>query len=113
MVKLVAEHIDLLIGRRIQNKRKELGYSADKLSEHIGISQQQLSRYERGTNKINVSHLIKISTFLNTPISWFFEDCFYPKNNIEITKWDQYWQSLSEDQKKAFVEFSEKIKGNS
>ncbi len=39
------------------------------------MSQPQLSKYERGMNKINVAHLVAIATFLKTPISYFFADC--------------------------------------
>ncbi|AGO15523.1 helix-turn-helix transcriptional regulator [Glaesserella parasuis] len=63
MAQLPAEMTDKLIGQRIQQKRKEFGYSAEKLSECINLSQQQLSRYERGASKINVNHLIDIAIF--------------------------------------------------
>lgn len=49
--------------------------TAQQLAERVDISQQQLSRYERGTNKINLSHLVNIAVGLNTPVSWFFIDC--------------------------------------
>ena len=52
MSKLSVTETDRFIGKRIQQKRKELGFSAAELSEQIGIAQQQLSRYERGENKI-------------------------------------------------------------
>lgn len=76
MAKFVPSDIDRLIGQRIQKRRKELGYTAEKLSEYVDISQPQFSRYERGTNKINVAHLVAIATFLkhqsaiSSPIVW-------------------------------------------
>ena len=70
MSKLSVTETDRFIGKRIQQKRKELGFSAAELSEQIGIS-----RYERGENKINVAHLVGIATALNTEIGWFFIDC--------------------------------------
>ncbi|MBD2799314.1 helix-turn-helix transcriptional regulator [Xenorhabdus sp. M] len=70
------EEANLLVGQRIQAKRKELGMTATALAKKIGISQQQLSRYERGINRINLTHLVDISKLLNTDISWFFQDCF-------------------------------------
>lgn len=102
MVQLMSAPVDKLIGQRIQVKRRELGYSAEKLAEYVGISQQQLSRYERGTNKINVAHLVNIASFLNTPISWFFQDCSLDSTQSEA---DQHWIALSEEQKQAFVAF--------
>jgi transcriptional regulator with XRE-family HTH domain len=71
MAKLTSDTADKKVGQRIQMRRKELGMTAQQLSEQVDISQQQLSRYERGTNKINVSHLVNIAAGLNTPISWF------------------------------------------
>lgn len=72
MSKLSVTEVDRLIGKRIQQRRKELGLTASILSEQIGIAQQQLSRYERGDNKINVSHLVEIAVALDTEIGWFF-----------------------------------------
>ncbi|CDL84771.1 helix-turn-helix domain-containing protein [Xenorhabdus szentirmaii] len=86
------EEANLLVGQRIQAKRKELGMTATALAKKIGISQQQLSRYERGTNRINLTHLVRISKLLNTDISWFFQDCFIDDEEEEsINKLtDQY-----------------------
>lgn len=63
MVQLLATEADRLIGEKIRQRRKELGYSAEKLAEHINLSQQQISRYERGVGKINISHLVDIAVF--------------------------------------------------
>ncbi|OOH90930.1 transcriptional regulator [Pasteurellaceae bacterium 15-036681] len=109
MVQLVANPIDKMIGKRIQIKRREQNYSADKLSELVGISQQQLSRYERGTNKINVAHLVNIANYLKTPISWFFIDCASEKESNEINEYDQYWNNLSDEQKQSIVTFIKNI----
>ncbi|WP_340617309.1 helix-turn-helix domain-containing protein [Xenorhabdus entomophaga] len=87
------EDANLLVGRRIQTKRKELGITATALAKQISISQQQLSRYERGTNRINLAHLVVISTILDTPIEWFFEECFqkHKKEDNTVNKLaDQY-----------------------
>ncbi|MGS0627049.1 MULTISPECIES: helix-turn-helix domain-containing protein [Photorhabdus] len=81
----------LLVGKRIQKRRKELGMTAVKLAGQIGISQQQLSRYERGINRIDLSHLVQIASILDTPINWFFLDCCSPATKININKLtDQY-----------------------
>ncbi|MCF7530585.1 helix-turn-helix domain-containing protein [Neisseria lisongii] len=111
MVQLSSDLVDQKIGKRIQLKRKEQGYSADKLSELIGISQQQLSRYERGVNKINVGHLIAIANFLHTPISWFFLDCVVEKED-DLNEWDQKWHKLNDEQKQNFVNFLESLNIN-
>lgn len=109
MVQPLASDMDRLVGQRIQQKRRELGYTAEKLSEYVDISQPQLSRYERGVNKINVAHLVSIATFLQTPIGYFFVDC------MENTEWnsdelDNYWQDLTLSQKVRIVELLKALK---
>ncbi|WP_442316484.1 helix-turn-helix domain-containing protein [Xenorhabdus anantnagensis] len=59
-------------------KRREIGVTAVELADKIGVSHQQLSRYERGTNRISLEHLVAISITLETPIDWFLVDCFTP-----------------------------------
>ncbi|WP_373099022.1 MULTISPECIES: helix-turn-helix domain-containing protein [Pasteurellaceae] len=109
MAKFVPSEIDKLVGQRIQKKRKELGFTAEKLSEYVDISQPQLSRYERGTNKINVAHLVAIATFLKTPISYFFADC------MDSVEWnqdelDRTWLELSHSQKSIIVQLIEEFR---
>jgi transcriptional regulator with XRE-family HTH domain len=66
----------MLVGKRIQMKRRELGITAAELADRIGVSHQQLSRYERGTNRISLEQLVVVSITLKTSVSWFLEDCF-------------------------------------
>lgn len=118
MVKLVADSADKLVGQRIQSRRKEAGLTAADLAEIIDISQQQLSRYERGTNKINVAHLVKIAVSLKTPISWFFIDCMDDLNVSNIPadylsgldkelkqRLDQVWKKLDYGKRKSLLLF--------
>lgn len=81
-----SEKMHYLIGQRILRKRKELGYTGSQLATILGVSQQQISRYERGKNKVDLLHLFRISVALKTPMHWFLED---------IT--DQLAQFLDED----------------
>ncbi|MEB7712781.1 helix-turn-helix domain-containing protein [Kluyvera cryocrescens] len=123
MAKLASDGTDHLIGKRIQMRRKEVGLTAQELSELIDISQQQLSRYERGTNKINVSHLVRLSIALKTPISWFFIDCFpedftpqtNPSNFVPVkdsdlkSRFDFVWNKLSSRQRQALISFMDDV----
>lgn len=77
--RLIKINVNELVGNRIKTRRKELGYSGKKMAEKLGVSQQQYSRYERGLNKLDLSYLVIIANYLETPIYWFFEDCFNPK----------------------------------
>lgn len=110
MAQLLPVEIDKLIGKRIQQRRKELGYSAEKLSECMNLSQQQLSRYERGVSKINVAHLTEIAVFLKTPISWFFQDCMPSEYHVEVNNsLDARWDNLSNLQKQKFIAFLDSL----
>jgi transcriptional regulator with XRE-family HTH domain len=51
-----------------------LGMSQEKLGEHLGITFQQIQKYEKGTNRIGASRLQHISSVLSVPVSFFFED---------------------------------------
>lgn len=76
-------NVNELVGKRIQKKRKELGYTGGHIADKLGISQQQFSRYERGLNKIDLSYLVTLAVYLRTPIYWFFEDCFHVEEETE------------------------------
>ena len=108
MAQLNPSKADHLIGKRIQMRRKEVGLTADQLSENIGISQQQLLRYERGDNKINISHLMLIAQALDTPLNWFFLDCCSKATltNDELkARYDYHWQQFDHQQRQAVVNF--------
>ncbi|MEJ3974686.1 MULTISPECIES: helix-turn-helix domain-containing protein [Providencia] len=62
-----------IIGIKIKNRRKELGLSGANLANKLNLSQQQISRYENGINKIPINHLVDIAEALNCPIEWFFQ----------------------------------------
>jgi transcriptional regulator with XRE-family HTH domain len=51
-----------------------LGMSQEKLGEHLGITFQQIQKYEKGTNRIGASRLQAIARVLNVPVAFFFED---------------------------------------
>lgn len=64
--------IHSIIGIKIKNRRKELGLSGANLANKLNLSQQQISRYENGINKIPINHLVDIAEVLDCPIEWFF-----------------------------------------
>lgn len=51
-----------------------LGMSQEKLGEMLGITFQQIQKYEKGTNRVGASRLQAISTVMNVPVAYFFED---------------------------------------
>lgn len=122
MSRFIAAQVDLAIGKRIQQRRKEVGLTAEDLAEQIGVSQQQFSRYERGKTKINVAHLVNIAVILDTPISWFFADSqaenltfsnqkqYVPVRNDALKqRLDYHWARLSNEQKRNFINFLDSL----
>lgn len=65
--------IDIHVGQRVRARRKMLGLSQTQLGHELGVTFQQVQKYERGTNRIGSSRLFKISTSLDVPIPYFFE----------------------------------------
>jgi transcriptional regulator with XRE-family HTH domain len=66
--------IDVHVGARLRLRRVILGVSQEELASSLGISFQQLQKYETGTNRISAARLFEISRELDVPVSWFFED---------------------------------------
>ncbi len=66
--------IDALVGARIRLRRTLLGMSQEKLGAALGLTFQQVQKYERGANKVGASRLYEMSRVLNVPIGFFFDD---------------------------------------
>jgi transcriptional regulator with XRE-family HTH domain len=66
--------IDIHVGSRVRLRRTMLGMSQEKLGESLGITFQQIQKYEKGTNRVGASRLQQIARVLSTPVSFFFED---------------------------------------
>ena len=65
---------DVHVGSRIRLRRNMLGMSQEKLGESLGITFQQIQKYEKGTNRVGASRLQAIATILGVPVAFFFED---------------------------------------
>lgn len=66
--------IDVHVGARVRLRRTLLGMSQEKLGEAIGLTFQQVQKYERGANRIGASRLFDLSRVLDVPVAYFFED---------------------------------------
>jgi len=66
--------IDVHVGQRIRQRRTLLGMSQEKLAEAIGLTFQQVQKYERGRNRVSSSRLFDLTRILDVPISYFFEE---------------------------------------
>lgn len=66
--------VDVHVGNRIRLRRTLLGYSQEKLASMLGLTFQQVQKYERGNNRVGASRLWDISKVLNVPVDFFYED---------------------------------------
>jgi transcriptional regulator with XRE-family HTH domain len=72
---------DLHVGERVRMYRVKAGISQTALSQHLGITFQQIQKYEKGLNRIGASRLQQISEALNVPIALLFEGLPGPKSS--------------------------------
>ncbi|MGY3911223.1 helix-turn-helix domain-containing protein [Aeromonas piscicola] len=119
MSKFTSTEMDVLLGRRVKLRRKELRVSAAQLAEALDLSQQQLSRYERGGNRISAALLVDIAALLDTPVEWFFLECtssfgalitapaplaYRPTEGLK-RRLEQQWAGLTPEKQQALIQF--------
>ena len=66
--------IDVHVGSRVRLRRTLLGMSQEKLGEAIGLTFQQVQKYERGANRVGASRLYDLSRVLDVPVGFFFDE---------------------------------------
>ena len=91
--------IDTLVGSRIRMRRIMLGYSAELLSEALGVSVGQLTKWESGSSRVGAERLREISEFLHESPAAFFEDFetdpMRATANRAWTEWDETPNAVS------------------
>jgi transcriptional regulator with XRE-family HTH domain len=70
----VPTRVDQHVGSRLKHRRSLLGWSQEKVAESVGVTFQQVQKYERGLNRISASRLFQFSKTLDVPVSYFFEE---------------------------------------
>ena len=73
MAKKIPNPIDTHVGSRVRMRRLILGMSQEKLGDAIGLTFQQVQKYEKGTNRMGSSRLQQIANVLKVPVTFFFE----------------------------------------
>ena len=73
MAKKAPNPIDKHVGSRVRMRRMMLSMSQEKLGDALGLTFQQVQKYEKGTNRIGASRLQQIAVILQVPVSFFFE----------------------------------------
>jgi transcriptional regulator with XRE-family HTH domain len=66
--------IDVHVGKRLRLRRTLLGMSQERLGELLGLTFQQVQKYERGANRVGSSRLFELGRILNVPVAFFFDD---------------------------------------
>lgn len=76
--------VDAHVGERVRMRRKLLGVSQDQLADSLGLTFQQVQKYERGANRISASKLFHIAEILNVDVSYFFDGLPDPIDGGEV-----------------------------
>ena len=83
MLKKSPNPIDKHVGSRVRMRRMMLSMSQEKLGDALGLTFQQVQKYEKGTNRIGASRLQQISQILQVPVSFFFEGAPLPAGQVD------------------------------
>lgn len=75
--------VDRHVGRRLRLRRSLMGLSQERLGELLGVTFQQVQKYERGANRIGAGRLWRLAAILDVPITWFFEELDGPAAAVE------------------------------
>ena len=68
-----ANAVDKKLGQRVRARRLEIGMSQERLAELLGITFQQVQKYEKGVNRIGAGRLFEVARILNVPVDFFYE----------------------------------------
>ena len=75
--------VDVYVGSRLKARRIELGISLTKIGKMVGITFQQVQKYEKGLNRIGSSRLYEFSKILKVPVSYFFDGYEISSNCVD------------------------------
>lgn len=103
----VIELVDQQVGARVRARRKLIGMSQETLATHIGVTFQQVQKYEKGTNRIGSSRLHQIAAALGVPVSALFADDANPMVGDHFGSSDSVLSKDALDLNKAFLQISD------
>ena len=78
MVNKIPNPIDVHVGNRVRMRRMLINMSQEKLGERLGLTFQQVQKYEKGSNRVSASRLYQMAQILGVPVQFFFEDVVAP-----------------------------------
>ncbi|ACL55274.1 helix-turn-helix domain-containing protein [Methylobacterium nodulans] len=100
-MKKAPDPIDRHVGHRVRVRRLLVGVSQEKLGDALGVTFQQIQKYEKGANRISASRLQQIAEMLGVPVGFFYEGAPRPENwldeeHVEVARQpgsDLFWTS--------------------
>ena len=78
--------VDVIVGKRVRLRRLQLSLSQTELAQKLGLTFQQVQKYEKGTNRVSCSRLSEISEVLDVPITFFFSDKVDTKAEVAVAE---------------------------
>ncbi len=112
--------VDVHVGGRVKARRTLIGMSQEELGKHLGLTFQQIQKYEKGMNRIGASRLWQFSLILGRPISWFFEgigkqkrkgdDLLAKRETLQLVG---YWSACDPDVQKHLAAMINAVAGKS
>jgi transcriptional regulator with XRE-family HTH domain len=111
-----AHQIDIHVGACIKQRRKMLGLSQESVAYLIGISFQQIQKYENGGNRVSASRLYQIANVLRVPVRFFFDglpqqefDEADPLRQPEVLEMVRHFATMSDTQKASMINIARGI----
>jgi len=103
--------VDVHVGGRVRLRRMLLGMSQEKLGENLGLTFQQVQKYEKGANRIGASRLFELARILGVGVQYFFED-LSPASNTAIASMSGFRETTGDDHLVEFLNSREGIELN-
>ena len=96
MKKGTPDEIDKFVGEKLREARNEAAISQESAAKRIGLSFQQIQKYEKGLNRVSASRLAKLSKLYEKPIVWFFPHEYQGGTSEYITQLENKITALKE-----------------
>lgn len=100
MTRETSHLIDIHVGRRVRLRRKQLDMSQERLATGLGLTFQQVQKYERGDNRISASKLYEMARELGVPVGYFYDglEAVEEPDGEDFTKaWSRVFEALLAD----------------
>ena len=71
---MTKKDVDAHVGKRLRLRRTMMGLSQEAVAKAVGVTFQQVQKYEKGSNAMNANRLVEFARFMNVPVAYFFEE---------------------------------------